>query len=163
MKHILLAICLLSVSNQSNAAQSDVQEGQIASKSIGGVNLTIALNTNAISSGSILEINAAITNSSTNTITTGETAPWRDFTVSLTSNSGKVYVLTDNSEPIIEHRNFIVKISSMKSQAWLIRLLVKKEIHSGYYTLKATRKIKADGEVFILESNSVKLKVVQHD
>jgi hypothetical protein len=133
-------------------------------ESIHGVQLAIALTNNIIPAGSELVVFTRMKNSSTNVIYIGESSPESDFVVSVKSDSGKIYQLTQTHW--VHSRFMLATLNPGASRDLVIHAGVdryyeppdivstKKNVPPGNYTLKATR-------TFSWTRNSVKLDSVE--
>ena len=158
IKHISIAFFIAIFAGHLCEAQLRVTS-PCWGQEIHGIRLSIGTATNVISPTSMVVVNAQIENTSTNEAAVQETASWKDFSIWLENALGEKFLLTDNSKSIIEHRNFINKIHPGEIDSWEIRLIIRKEIKLGSYMMKATRKIKLNGEQFVVESNPLKIQI----
>lgn len=158
IKHIFNAVFVAILLSNTCDAQSTLTNTDWG-QSVHGVRILIETVTNIIPPASMVVVSAQIENTSTNTVTVRETDSRKDFSVWLEDASEKIHLLTDNTKAIIEDRNFIKKIRPGEIDKWEIRLTISKEIKLGSYTMKATRKIKLNGEEFVIESNSLKIQI----
>jgi hypothetical protein len=126
-------------------------------KPVQGVRLSITLSNDIVAVGEETTLSAAITNSSTNSITLAV-----GFTVLLTSDTGKIYQLVT---PVLLQSGRVVEknLEPGGSRSWNIPLKVRGDIKPGNYTLEATKSFSvSNGRSFVgfrLVSNDLKVQV----
>lgn len=160
MKNVLCLILFSILSVTVCVAQStDPETNRVFGKSICGIQMSIALDTNILVTGSLIGISAEIKNSSTNEIHMVETAPALEFEVLLTDGSGNKYELTDTHPPALVTLNTRIGVNPGESRDWTIPITISDAIKPGDYSLKATRKFKVNGNAFKVESNLLNVQI----
>jgi len=154
----MLAVLIFQQGCRQSIAKDQTDWGSATNN----IQLSINLKSNIITAGSIAVLYTRVQNSSTNDVTL---VVIRKFPYTLTNDSGGVYKVTS---PMFENdlrntttlEDFIVHPGG--TNEWPTRLKFEKEIVPGDYVITPiTRDVKtADGRVYTLMSNSLKLKVI---
>ena len=114
--------------DDSQARANELQTNNNWGSPVCGVQMSINISNNVIDVGSGFVINIEIRNSSTNTISLGESNPEKDFTVLLTDKSGKTYQLT-RTDPFFT-RLLRMDLKPAESHDWTLSVGIDKYYES---------------------------------
>jgi hypothetical protein len=157
------ALCTAQSTNDSAPIFTDWGE------SVHGVHLAVTLSNNVVVVGSRVPVFIKMENLSTNDVYMGESTPEKDFSIILTSGSGKIYRLTPIA--IVFSHTFRAKLDPGENRNWIITVELDKyfappglvathaNIEPGEYMLKATRKFILARDAHDLNSNLIKLQI----
>ena len=147
-----------------------LEEGHTMTKwgnAVKGVQLSVSLTNNIVAAGSIITLFAQIKNSSTNPISVYVKDPRSDFDVYITNKSGKVFKISpdpDTNSPV--YAIFApIFINAGESHEWIIPEIIGKDVASGDYILKVTKRVGENhsfgknGNYFELVSNSLDVQI----
>jgi len=129
-------------------------------QSVQGVQMGITTTTNIFRVGSSAVIESVIKNSSVSFITVLETIHGEYSDAVLTSDTGKLYHVTAQSNTF-GYRFTLRPIQIGEQKVEPIQLTFGENIEEGDYKLKAIRKFSMGGKGFTLESNSIKVKIIK--
>ena len=155
---LLLVVLICQLGCRQSVAKDQSDWGPVTNN----IQLSIGLSSNIVTAGSTAVLHTRIRNRGTNDISL---VVIRQFPYTLTNDSGGVYKVTS---PMFENdlkntttlEDFIVH--SGGTNEWPTRLKFEKEIVPGDYVITPiTRDVTtADGKVYTLMSNSLKVKVI---
>ena len=158
----LAALCLCAVFFGVNACVAQTNDSVTFTnwgESIEGVQMSIAITNNIIADSSQILIKAEIRNSSTNIIQLVELPPEEAFVVTSTSDYGTIYLtpFPDSDRYLMAKRT---DLKPGESRDWNIPVTSGNNGDGYYDTLKATRNFSIDNSVYVLVSNSLKVKYI---
>ena len=168
LKVALVSIYMVAfVSSVCTAQSNATNEASSWGTSIEGVKLSITMTNAVVDTGGTISIVAAITNSSSGSISLVETSPQTDFDLLLTNSTEGTYHLTPR---LLRGNEGTVTINAGVQSAVTIPVTFAQDISAtpvrqlqnvepGAYTLKATRSFFVNDHKFTLESNLLRVHV----
>jgi uncharacterized lipoprotein YajG len=163
MMTLLTGACMA----QPNSLHDQSKEAAKWGNAVEGVQLSVSLTNNIVAVGSTMALSARIKNSSTNPISVYVKDPRSDFEVYITNKSGKVFKISpdpDTNSPV--YAIFApIFINAGESHEWIIPETIGKDVASGDYTLKVTKRVGKNGSFgkngnyFDLVSNSLDVQI----
>ena len=133
------------------------------------IHLSISLTNNVIPAGSMFSVFAEMTNTSTNDIYLTESTPEQDFSIFLTSTSGKVYQISRTPGHVAGAT--VRTLNPGDKHDWSINAWVSRyyeppgyapthqNVPAGHYILKVTTKIATQYKVFKVESKIAEIQI----
>jgi hypothetical protein len=160
-KLTLIALFMAVVYPNLCAGQQSQDNKHLAwGTSVQGVRISISMKNAVVTRQSPAEVEAVITNSSTNDIVLLLVRGPEDVFLTLTNAAGKEYILTP---PLEDNELFGSKsfthIKAGNATLTTIPVILKKEIDQGDYVLKATRDFSVGDKQFKIESNLLDVQV----